>query len=60
MVEHLSIPIILVGLMHVVVDKKLFVLTNPKDPSNPTITKRGMHWKHAEHIPLPDNNENDD
>ncbi len=57
--EHMSISILAVGLLHVVVDKKLFVLKNPPHPINPLIVCRGKLWNHADNIPMPIVIEND-
>jgi hypothetical protein len=60
MAEHLSISIITVGLLHVVVEKKLFMEVDPANPVNPRIIRRGKLWNHADHIPMPDFNYVDD
>jgi len=52
MVEHLSVSILVVALLHVIVDHKLFML--PTDvPFNPKIVCRGKLFKHEDHIPRP-------
>jgi len=53
MVQHLSLSIIVVALMHVVVDNRLFMIRNEMNPVAPYIVCRGKLWKHEDNIPLP-------
>lgn len=47
----LSVPIFMVALMHVVADKRLFVLVNPQDPVSRWIICRGKDFDHRKFIP---------
>jgi len=50
----MSVPIFVVALMHVVADKKLFVIYDEvNDPECPMVVCRGKSWNHADHIPMP-------
>jgi len=50
----MSVPIFVVALMHVVADKKLFVIYDETDPDCPVVVCRGKNWIHADNIPMPD------
>jgi len=51
--EHMSLSILIVGLLHVVVDNKLFFVKNLSEPLNPSIVCRGSLWNHLENVPMP-------
>jgi len=51
----MSVPIFVVALMHVVADRKLFVVYDEvSDPECPMVVCRGKNWVHADHIPMPE------
>ena len=49
MAKHLSVAIVIVGLMHVVADNKLFMEVSG---DNQIIVCRGLKWRHKDHIPF--------
>ena len=52
--KFLSISLLLVALLHVVVEMKLFMEPNPTaNIENAVIICHGSAWNHAEHIPMP-------
>ncbi|CAG7815155.1 unnamed protein product [Allacma fusca] len=51
MAKHMSMAIIVVGLMHVVAENKFFMVSEPGS-ENPNIVCRGKTWKHKDHIPM--------
>ena len=52
MAKHLSVAIVVVGLMHVVADNKLFMIPGSIDSFSPFITCRGKLWNHKDNIPF--------
>jgi hypothetical protein len=53
MAKHMSMAIIVVGLMHVVADNKYFMIPDAcAGISNPYVVCRGRKWKHKDHIPM--------
>lgn len=49
MAKHLSVAIIVVGLMHVVAEKKLFM---EGGGDNPSVVCKGTQWRHKDNIPF--------
>lgn len=50
----LSVPIFIVALMHVVADKRLFVIYDDiSDPNCPVVICRGKNFNHYDYIPMP-------